>query len=192
MRTKIQLSPIRDGYIRRARVLRQLDASQDTRLVLVSAPAGFGKSALLIDWAHMLRREGALVVWYALDEGDNDPARFMSYLLAAFRAQTDLAGLPEAGEAVDLGRVVQAILDAAAVSGQSIVLMLDDYHLITTPQIHDATNRLCQYMPPNMTLAIGTRADPPLQLARLRVRGAVNVVALLGADAAAYPACRDT
>lgn len=172
--TKIQLPPIRNGSVVRERVLSKLMRSSMTRLVLVSAPAGFGKSTALIQWAHQLREKGACIVWYALDERDNHPTRFAAYLLETFRAHhPTFSTLPQQGEQFNLQDVVDQILNAAIMTHEPVVLIVDDYHLITDPQIHDAIGRMCDQMPSNMHLAIGTRADPPLQLARLRVRGEI-------------------
>lgn len=102
------------------------------------------------------------MAWYTLDSQDNDPARFAAYLLNALGEVL----LPQ--EQLDLQEAVTLILNSVATSGEATILMVDDYHLITTPQIHTAISRLCEYLPPNMRLALGTRADPPLQLARLR------------------------
>jgi LuxR family maltose regulon positive regulatory protein len=175
LRSKIQLPPLRQQHIERERVLHLLTASATARLILLAAPAGFGKSTALIQWAHTLRDADTRVAWYALDAGDNDPARFAAYLLGACRALPGpLAALPDPDLPVDLNEAVNHVLNAAVDSGAPLVLMLDDYHLLNAPQIHDAVGRMCEYMPPNMRLAIGTRADPPLQLARLRARRAVT------------------
>jgi LuxR family transcriptional regulator, maltose regulon positive regulatory protein len=85
LRTKIQLPPLRRGYVTRGRILAEIGFDTTARLVLVSAPAGFGKSTALIQWVHGLREKGTLISWYALDERDNDPARFAAYLLRTFR-----------------------------------------------------------------------------------------------------------
>ncbi|MBZ0300972.1 MAG: hypothetical protein K8J31_14585, partial [Anaerolineae bacterium] len=128
----------------------------------------------MVEWAYTLRDAGIDVAWYALDEQDNDPARFSAYLLSVFRSLNQgFHDLPDAKEHVHLQEAVNHILNAALAGGSPVVLVLDDYHLIHEPQIHDAVSRMCEYLPANMRLAIGTRADPPLQLARLRARGEV-------------------
>jgi LuxR family transcriptional regulator, maltose regulon positive regulatory protein len=174
LQAKIQLPPLRAQHISRERVLHLLTAAADARLLLVSAPAGFGKSSCLVAWAHQLQQQGTVVAWYALDERDNDPAHFAAYLLVAVRAlPLAEATLPESGAPLALAEVVDLLLNAVAAAALPLVLFLDDYHLIHTPRIHAAVGRLCEYLPPNMQMAIGTRADPPLPLARLRVQGAV-------------------
>ncbi len=181
LRTKIQLPPIRTHYISRARLTARLRSGvePDARVTLVSAPAGFGKSSCLIEWAHQLQHEGALVAWYALDEHDNDPARFAAYLLGAFHATTRLtSSLPSASDRIGLQEAISSILNAAIEHDGLIVLILDDYHLISEPLIHDAVSLMAAHLPANLKLAIGTRADPPLQLARQRARGTLTEVRL--------------
>ena len=174
LRTKIQLPPLRSGHVTRKRVLSQFRDTSTARLLLMSAPAGFGKSTALIQWAHELRAKGAYIAWYALDERDDDPARFAAYLLESFRSyEATFSSLPDYEAQPNLQDAVDQILNAATGTDASIVLMLDDYHLMTEPRIHDAIGRMVDHMPPNMRLAIGTRADPPLQLARLRVCGEI-------------------
>jgi len=172
LRVKIQLPPLRAQHISRERVQQQLQATGDASLVLVSAPAGFGKSSSLIAWAHHLRQQGTAVAWYALDERDNDPAHFAAYLVAALRSLPHYEpALPELDAPVALGETVDLILNTVAEDRTPVVLILDDYHLLHSPAIHHAVGRLCEYLPPHMRLAIGTRADPPLPLARLRAGG---------------------
>ncbi|MEQ8673568.1 MAG: LuxR C-terminal-related transcriptional regulator [Aggregatilineales bacterium] len=177
LRTKIQIPPIRTQHIYRDRVLQKLNAKNESRLILVSAPAGFGKSSCLIEWAHTLRQRDVAVAWYALDEQDNDPVRFTAYLLKAFSIlDIPLPALPDADQQITIQESANYILNSVTEFAKPVVLLLDDYHLITTPQIHDAISRLCEYMPPNMRLALGTRADPPIQLARLRAQGEITEV----------------
>lgn len=174
LQTKIQLPPLRSQHIKRERIWQQIDSTPDMSLVLVSAPAGFGKSTCLIEWAHHLRAQGVGVAWYALDEHDDDPARFAAYLLQACQSvYPDLVAQPDTPEQVDLHDAVNRILNAASDSSQPLVLILDDYQLIETDWIHDPIKRMCDHMPSNMRLAIGTRADPPLQLTRMRALGEI-------------------
>lgn len=170
LQTKIELPPLRQQQIYRERVLRQMRAYPDARLILVSAPAGFGKSTSLLQWAHRRREEGSLVAWYAVDERDNDPARFAAYLLGAFRVAGIGPSAPDSEEPIEIQEAITIVLNATAQIDEHVLLLLDDYHLISEPQIHDAIRRLCEYTPANMRLAIGTRVDPPLPLARMRSR----------------------
>jgi LuxR family maltose regulon positive regulatory protein len=157
-------------------VLRQVKAYPDARLILVSAPAGFGKSTSLLQWARRRQEEGSLVAWYAVDERDNDPTRFAAYLLGAFGVAGVQLPVPDSDERIEVQETVTSLLNAAAQVEKRVLLLLDDYHLISEPQVHDAIRRLCEYMPANMRLAIGTRVDPPLPLARMRSRGEIAEV----------------
>jgi len=141
--------------------------------MLVAAPAGYGKTTLLGDWVAQC---GCAAAWLSLDEGDNDPARFLSYLMAALQTldsdvdQTIVAALqsPQPAALADCLPVLVNQLDNV---GQPFVLVLDDYHLITSPEIHQTLTFLLDHQPRPMRLVIATRKDPLLPLARLRARG---------------------
>src|ERR1700728_3495144 len=162
--------PGRRGFVPRPRLAGALGGG----LVLVCAPAGFGKTALLADW---LRSGGRPVAWLSLDAGDNDPVRFWRHVVAALdRAR------PGTGERVALlfapapssfeGLVTALINELAAQSGENpIVLVLDDYHLIDARQVHASLAFLLEHLPPGLHLVLASRSDPPLPLARLRARG---------------------
>jgi len=154
----------------------------DVRLVLISAPAGFGKTSCLLAWCHDLKRSGRLVIWYALDKQDNDPVRFASHLSKAFQNAAGLAAGDELvpGAATSLDDMLSRIINELADNNQRYVLALDDYHLITAPEIHAALSLMLEHLPPNIQLAIASRADPPLQLSRLRARG--QIVELRASD----------
>ena len=177
--TKIQLPPVRANHTHRQRLLNQINHDQHKQLVLVSAPAGFGKSSCLIEWAHTLQRDGFDVAWCALDDQDNDPARFATYLLHAFRLlRGSFEALPSADDQISVQEAINTIAALSQQHDRPVALILDDYHLITVPDIHDALSRLCLHLPPNMRLAIGTRADPPLHLARLRAQDKIAEIRL--------------
>ncbi|QPC81359.1 hypothetical protein G4Y79_16865 [Phototrophicus methaneseepsis] len=174
LRTKIQIPPIPSQHVYRERLELDARLKTDQQLVLVSAPAGFGKSSFLIEWAHHLRQSGTRVAWYALDERDNDPARFGAYIQSAFQLAHEGHSFGEHfPEQTGPQEAISAIVNYVADEATPFVFIIDDYHLITEPQIHEAVGLLADYMPPNMRLAIGTRADPPLQLARLRAQGKI-------------------
>lgn len=153
-----------------------LDPASRPRLVLVAAPAGFGKTTLLTQWltAPQQAADASAVAWLSLDHTDADPHRFLGRLLAAVRA-ADPAVAAEASTLLDQDRPAESVLvslvnDLDAVAGPTVVA-LDDYHLIDNDDVHDAVRFLLDNLPPQLTLAIATRMDPPLQLARLRARG---------------------
>ena len=144
-------------------------------LLLVSAPAGFGKSTLLAQ--ALVGGSRRLVAWLSLDAGDNDPATFWTYVLAALRtAAPDLGGsaqvlLESPGGAAPIATVLTSLLNDLAGSDNEVALVLDDYHVIHTPEIHEAMTFLVDHLPAQLRLVIATRSDPALPLARLRARG---------------------
>ena len=142
-------------------------------LTLVVAPAGWGKSTLVADW---LRQDHLAAGWVSLDGGDDDPKRFWRYLLLAAGQAGSVAGaaamrrLDAAGSDV-LRDVLPAFINELTLSDSHLVLVLDDYHLVTSPRVHATVAMLLDRCPPQLHLVLITRADPPLQLSRLRVRG---------------------
>ena len=180
MQTKVCIPPVRPELVSRPRLIERLDAGLDLghRLTLISAPAGFGKTTLLSEWAAGIR-----AAWLSLDEGDNDPARFLAYLVAAFQtAGEDVSGaVPDVRQAVQPASpegVLAELINRVGAVPASFVLVLDDYHLITAQPIHDAIAFLLDHVPGNMHVAIATRADPPLPVARLRGRGQLTELRL--------------
>ncbi|MGZ6036233.1 MAG: AAA family ATPase, partial [Myxococcaceae bacterium] len=168
--TKLGVQVRSTRHVERERLFALLDAAPEARLLLVSAPAGFGKSTLLADWLGRTEVPGA---WLSLDARDNDIVRFARYLAAA---AARLAGGTEDSASFDTPSfdpelALAHILDCVAASGDGAILVLDDYHLIDDPAIHRLVASLVERLPPGARLAIATRADPPLPLARLRARG---------------------
>ena len=184
MHTKLRFPPIRAERVARPRLIARLDEALALghRLMLVSAPAGFGKTTLLTDWAHSLlhrRPSAARVAWLSLDSGDNDVARFVAYLVGAVEATgttgEDLHAFVETAPAeVMLTQVINRVGALPA----PFVLVLDDYHVITSEAVHDAALFLLNHAPANVHIAIATRADPPLPVARWRGRGQLTELRL--------------
>jgi len=168
--TKLGIQARGRRHVDRERLRARLDSSPEARLVLVSAPAGFGKSTLLADW---LRRVNVRAAWLSLDAHDNDIVRFARYLAAATAHLAD--GPADAAEfdarSFDAELALAGIVDNLAAIEDGAVLVLDDYHVIEEPAIHRLVASLVERLPPKARLAIATRADPPLRLARLRARG---------------------
>jgi hypothetical protein len=171
--TKLFLPRPQPGFVARPRLLERPEEGLAPGLVLVCAPAGFGKTALIADWAQTGRRP---VAWLSLDQGDNDPARFWRHVVAALdRLRPGIAervvGLlgPPAPPSFE-GLVTALINELAAESGQ-VLLILDDYHLIDAQPVHASLEFLLEHRPPGLRLVLTSRVDPPLPLARLRVRG---------------------
>jgi len=146
------------------------------KLTLISAPAGFGKTTLLSEW-RMLHLGGEYpLTWVSLEEADNDPTRFLSYLIAAL--QVIEAGTGEAvlnslrsPQPPPIESVLTALVNEIATIPKDFALVLDDYHVIANVAVHDTISFLVDHLPPNAHLVIATRIDPPLPLARLRARG---------------------
>jgi LuxR family transcriptional regulator, maltose regulon positive regulatory protein len=170
--TKLHPPSLRPGFVPRPRLVERLGEGLASALTLVCAAAGFGKTALLADWA---RRSPAPVAWLSLDAGDNDPARFWRYAAAALARLRPAVGerltvlLEPPGWSVEA--VVTALVNELAAEPDPVVLVLDDYHLIETPAVHDSVGLLVDRLPSGLRLVIAGRADPPLALARLRARG---------------------
>ena len=146
-------------------------------LGLVTAPAGFGKSSLVATWCRT--REFARA-WISLDSEDNDPPRFFAYLLAAFESVIDDASalheikmLTRAAQASPAAWVEALIPILHETLARETVLVLDDYHVIVTPPLHEAMQRFVEYHPPRLRLVITARANPPFPLARWRARGSM-------------------
>jgi len=148
----------------RDRILQQLDQGLTGRLILVSAAVGFGKTTVLSDWA---QHRQLPVSWLALDERDNDPTRFWTYIVAALQ-RTDAAigeatlAMLQSPEPLDFEVFLTPLLNELAQAQTDLIVVLDDYHLITTPAIHDALTFLLEHLPSRIHLAIATRSDPPL------------------------------
>ncbi len=176
--TKLRVPAARPRLISRRRIVDLLAGDQTANFLLVCAPAGYGKTTFLAEWAHTLVKSGTVVAWYALDQGDDDPLPFGAYLIASLiQALGPLPGLTQAAHLlrssteIELQRILPALINAVLESGCNCVLILDDYHLISVPAIHSALAYLLEHLPGNLRLAIGSRSDPPLPLARLRARG---------------------
>lgn len=189
--TKLHIPPLREDFVPRRRLLDRLETGLRRKLILISAPAGYGKTTLLSEWHASSRGQALSLAWVLVDEQDNDPVRFWSHVLAALEgvrpgttqgAQALLHGFSRPGSAARRGgsALIQGVLatlindlvsaQEGELPGRPLVLVLDDYHTIQSPAIHDALAFFLDYLPPGMHIAVLTRADPPLSLARLRAR----------------------
>ncbi len=142
--------------------------------MLVSAPAGAGKSTLVNGWLDV---RDADVGWLQVDEGDDDPSRFWAYVAAAL-ADT-VPGLPEAiGSSIGdgLDAAVSSVVNQIAEHDDDVVLVVDDYHLVTNDDVHRSVEQLISLRPANLTIVVSTRVDPPFRLGRLRVRDQLTEV----------------
>jgi LuxR family maltose regulon positive regulatory protein len=187
LKTKLYIPPVRprERVVPRPRLIERLNAGLHRQLTLISASAGFGKTTLVVDWVAAIQNPQSKtrnqVAWLSLDEGDNDPVRFLTYLTAALQnidqelgqAAQGLLGAPQI-PAVELA--MTALINAVASVPEPFVLVLDDYHHIRAEWIHQALEFLINHQPPQLHLVLTTRTDPPLPLPRLRVRGQVTEI----------------
>ena len=171
--TKLYMPPSRPELVPRPRLIRQLNQGMEGKLTLVSAPAGFGKTTLVSVW---IRETGMPVAWLSLDAEDNDPARFLAYLVAAFQSVDESLGKGlveslQSSQPPTREDVLTTLINQVDALGIRLNLVLDDYHLIAATAVHEAVAFLLEHLPPKIHLVIATRADPPLSIARLRGRG---------------------
>jgi LuxR family maltose regulon positive regulatory protein len=171
--TKLYLPPYRPGMVLRPRLVERLNRGLHGRLALISAPAGFGKTTLVSEWLAACPHPAA---WLSLDAGDNDPTRFLTYLAAALG--TAAAGLGagalaalQSSQPPPPESVLTILLNEIAHHPGSLVLVLDDVHVIEAAAVDQALAFLVEHLPPQLHLVLTTRQDPPLPLARLRARG---------------------
>ena len=173
--TKLHVPRPRPDLVPRPQLAERLDEGLARGLMLVCAPAGYGKTVLLADW---VRRSRQPVAWLALDVGDNDPARFWRHIVAALeQVRPGLAGRvgpllgpPAPSSYEGLATALINELAAGPDAGQAL-LVLDDYHLIDSGAVHSSLGFLLEHRPPGLHLVLASRSDPPLALARLRGRG---------------------
>jgi len=182
--TKLYIPPPRPKVVSRPRLIERLNdgLSSGRKLILISAAAGFGKTTLVSEWiaglapSPLSTGDGIGVAWLSLDEGDNDPARFLVYLVHALQkieanfGKAILGGLgspqPPPPESI-----LTALLNEITAIRGNFILVLDDYHVIDSKPVENAIAFLLEHLPPQMRLVIATREDPDLSLARFRARG---------------------
>jgi len=165
LQTKLRPPPERHTRLPRPHLLRALEGARRCKLTLVSAPAGYGKSTLLADYART-----APTAWLDLDEADNDPRRFLIYLVGALEVAGVRTPAPTLNDADDPEGVLTGILNAL-LTPDALTLVLEDYGLIHAGGVHDAVCTLAEHAPPSVHLVLSTRTDPPLPLARWRAQG---------------------
>ncbi len=166
---------VRPNLVPRQRLIEKLNQGLQLghKLTLISTPAGFGKTTLISEWVAGCERQAA---WLSLEEEDSDPARFLAYLVAALQTITptigeDVLPLLQSPKPSPITSVLTTLLNGITSAPDSILLVLDDYHLIDAQAVDDALVFLLDHLPPRMHLVIATREDPDLPIARLRVRG---------------------
>ena len=175
MTTKLHVPKLRRGLVARPRLLERLRRGADSRLTLVSAPAGFGKTTLLAEWLHEASAVDRCVAWLSLDPSDNEPASFWTYVVTALRTAVPGVGSSAleliASSPLPTELVLTTVLNELAAAPGDVWLVLDDYHLVDSHDVGDGMAFLLEHLPPNVHVVISTRADPDLPLSRWRVRG---------------------
>ena len=173
--TKLFVPPPRPTLVPRSRLVARLSHGLTLPLTLISAPAGFGKTTLVSEWRASNAGRDYPLACLSLENDDNDPARFLTYLVAALGTlKPDLAetalGMLQSPQPPPLLAFLTGLINDLGELGQPFALMLDDYHVISAKPVHEALGFLLDHLPQHMHLVLLTRADPPLPLARLRAR----------------------
>jgi LuxR family maltose regulon positive regulatory protein len=194
--TKLYIPPPRAKIVLRPRLIEQLNNGLHRRLTLISASAGFGKTTLVSEWVAGCGRP---VAWLSLDEGDNDPTRFLTYFIAALQklVRSEVEGIaPNIGAGVlgvlqshqplPIEPILTTLINEITTIPDNFIFVLDDYHIIDSKSVDNALAFLLEHLPPQMHLVITTREDPPLPLARLRARS--QLTELRAADLRFTPA----
>jgi len=170
--TKLYIPSLRPELLKRTRLLNLIEASLHGKLTLISAPAGFGKSTLVAMWA---REPKAALGWVSLDGRDNDPIVFLAYIFTAIKSAAQIGDAVVAeirsSQRPSDEAILRAWINELASHPKKLSLVLDDYHVIDNPIIHQYLEFLLEHSPPNFHLIIITRSDPNLQLARIRAGG---------------------
>jgi len=170
LKTKLYIPTPPASRVERSYLIARLDEVEKKALTIVSAPAGFGKTTLLVEW---IAQMSLPVAWLSLDGGDNDPYRFISYLITALENIGEGVGieaqqLMRSHQLVPTHIILASLMNDLGKVTEPYVLVLDDYQFITEHAVHETIAYMLDHIPSNMHLVISTRADPPLQLGRLR------------------------
>jgi LuxR family maltose regulon positive regulatory protein len=184
LETKLYVPKARRELVARPRLSERLGRGAESKLTLISAPAGFGKTTLLGDWLETRPATESSSAWLSLDQSDNDPASFWTYFVAALRK-----AVPSVGAAAlsllqspqpPIMAALTALLNELSLVPKDVVLVLDDYHVIDALDVQEGMAFLLEHLPPRVHVVIATRADPGLPLPRLRARG--ELVEIRAAD----------
>ena len=181
LNTKLFIPPHREENVPRTRLYELLEENLGQRVILISAPAGFGKTTLVSEWLH---QQNTAVAWISLDENDSDPQRFFTYLISALQrtqiVYDEIAfKLLESLETIPLEIILTGLINNVAEMGRDCILILDDYHLIDSPEVHKGLIFLLHNTPQHFRFIILSRTEPPLTISKLR---ATNQLFMLTAD----------
>ncbi len=171
--TKLRVPPLSHHHVSRPRLTAKLIEGMERKLTLISASAGYGKTALLCEWLETLERKNTPIGWLTLDKDDNDPIRFWSYVCTALDQLHPGVGeqaltLLQSPQPPPIEYILTTLINTLAAIPKHCGLILDDFHLLTRSSIHDALTFFLYHMPLQVHLIIASRVDPPLALARLR------------------------
>jgi len=180
--TKLYIPPIQASLVRRSRLVQILEKGYQggKRVTLVSAPAGFGKTTIIREWIKTTKPEKPFG-WLSLDDGDNDPVRFLIYLVSAIQkvnpeiGETILASL-NSSQIPPLLELVETLINEISFEAKPFLIVLDDYHLIKKVEVHSILQLLLKRQPDGLHLVIITREDPPFSLPRMRVQGQITEI----------------
>ena len=178
LKTKFNIPPSKPGLVPRPHLIERLDAGLEGKLTLVSAPAGYGKTTLVSSWVNSIQTPSA---WFAVDEGDNDLSIFLASLSAAIQSR-----YPDIGEDMNIGlqafqpptsqHLLTTLINDLSTIFTSLILVLDDYHFITSQVVHESLNYFLEHMPQQIHLVMTGRTDPQIHLSRLRAHGQLNEI----------------
>ena len=178
LKTKFNIPPSKPGLVPRPHLIERLDSGLEGKLTLVSAPAGYGKTTLVSSWINSIQTPS---VWFAVDEGDNDLSIFLASLSAAIQSR-----YPDIGEDMSIGlqaiqpptsqHLLTTLINDLSTISTNLILVLDDYHFITSQVVHESLNYFLEHMPQQIHLVMTGRTDPQLHLSRLRAHGQLNEI----------------
>ena len=182
LETKLQAPRVRKEWVQRPGLVRDLDHCE-SKLILVDAPAGYGKTTLLAQWEYEAAGSRPFA-WISLDRGDDDPARLWQHVICSL--QRVFPGLraaeilrPLHRQAPDVGEALARLVNELSALAAPVVIVLDDYHVIRERRCHDQLGFLLLRLPPSVQVVLSTRADPPLPLGRLRAAGELAEIRML-------------
>jgi LuxR family maltose regulon positive regulatory protein len=173
--TKLNIPILRSGIVSRETLLARLSEGISTKLTLISAPTGYGKTTLVLDWL-VHSGSGYPAAWVSLDESENNPIQFLLYVIAALEKTQedvgqDVRAILQGSQELQIQTILSVLINDIDLISEDFILILDDYHVIENNEVHETLNFLIDHLPTKMHIVILTRADPALPLARLRASG---------------------